>query len=163
MKDESVGENELLGVAVYPLSKLKDEETTNLTLDLAPSVGSTTTKDCGYISVSVSLSDCKKLITKLRSSLPESIQVKYHPFTKEEQVSAMEKEKAEVEAKKAAAKAILGSETMDAIVGGVVGGAGRLLSDGASIVGSGVGMVGTSLGSAGKFVSKNVSKSFTGI
>lgn len=145
MDKDEVGADKLLGVAVYPLSKLKCEEKTSLTLNLLPSLEMDNVKD-----------------KKDRGSI--TIEATYNVYNKEQQVDAMEAEKAFLEAKKKAAEGNLISGTMDAI-GGAVGGAGKLVVGGVvggvGIVGSGVGMVGSGIGKAGKFVTKSMSGQFT--
>lgn len=134
--DEDVGSDKFLGIAVYPLIKLKVEETTELTLSLTPALDMDNRKD-----------------EKDRGSV--TLTVKYHVFTEEEQKAAMDAENAFLQAKKKAAEEGLIGGTMDA-----VGGAGKLVFGGVSKVGSGVGMVGSGIGKAGKFVTKGVSGSF---
>lgn len=96
------------------------------------------------------------------------VQVLYHEFNKEEQLAALEAEKAILEErKKLKAEGVIGS-TMDAVGSGVgmvgsgigagVGLVGTGLGAGVGIVGSGFGAVGSGLSKAGKFMGRT----FTG-
>eukprot|EP00249_Psilotum_nudum_P021145 c27993_g1_i2 orf=555-2063(-) len=142
--DEDVVTDKLLGVASYPLAKLRPDETVELTCPLLPSLDMENVKD-----------------KKDRGSI--MISLKYHVYTKEEQVAAMEKEKALLEAREKAKEGLI-SGTMGAI-GGVVGGAGKLVGAGAGMVGSGVGygvgVVGSGVGFVGK-AGKIMTKTVTG-
>lgn len=132
--DQDIGSDKLLGVAIFPLAKLTAEESKELSLPLAPSLDMDNIQD-----------------KQDRGSI--FIRVHYHVFSKEEQAAAMSAEQAVLEAKKRDAEAGILGETMDAL-GGVVGGAGKLVVGGAGVVGSGI-------GKAGKFVAKGVTSSFT--
>ena len=62
------------------------------------------------------------------------IQIKYHVFSKEEQAAAMEDEESFLKARQMTAEARYIDGVMDA-VGSVMGGTGKLMIDGASILG----------------------------
>jgi hypothetical protein len=106
------------------------------------------------------------------------LQVMYHPFTKEEQLEALEMEKKAIEERKRLKEAGVIGSTMDAIGGaaslvgsgvglvgtGIVGGVGLVgsgLGAGAGLVGSGIGAVGSGLGKAGKFMGRTVTGHFS--
>ena len=63
------------------------------------------------------------------------IQIKYHVFSKEEQAAAIEAEESFLKARQMTAEAQYIGGVMDAI-GSVMGGTGKLIIDGASILGS---------------------------
>ncbi|MCO5603767.1 hypothetical protein L7F22_057919 [Adiantum nelumboides] len=79
--DQNVGPDKLLGIAMYPLSKLKAEQPLELELPLLPSLDTQTVQD-----------------KHNRGSI--LIKVLYHAFSKEERAAAMDAERAFLEAKK---------------------------------------------------------------
>ncbi|KAI5063092.1 hypothetical protein GOP47_0021639 [Adiantum capillus-veneris] len=139
--DKDIGNDKLLGAAMYPLAKLTPGETKELVLPLTPSL------DMDHV---VDKRDRGHLFLK----------VTYEIYSKEQQKEAMEKEQAILAEKRKAAEEGLIGGTID-VIGGAVGGAGKLVVGGASVVGGGVGMVGSGIGKAGKYVAKSVSTSFT--
>jgi hypothetical protein len=95
----------------------------------------------------------------------------YHPFTKEEQLEALEAEKQAIEERKRLKEAGIIGSTMDAVggaaslvgsgVGAGVGLVGSGIGAGVGLVGSGIGAVGSGLGKAGKFMGKTVAGPFS--
>ncbi|OIT26577.1 PREDICTED: synaptotagmin-4-like [Nicotiana attenuata] len=113
--DKDVGQDQRMGVAKLPLNELVAETAKEIELRLLPKLDMLKVKD-----------------KKDRGTI--TIKVLYHEFNKEEQLAALEAEKAILEErKKLKAEGVIGS-TMDALDGA------------ASLVGSGVGLVGTGLG-----------------
>lgn len=100
-----------------------------------------------------------------------TLKVKYHPFTKEEQLEALEMEKKAIEERQRLKQAGVIGSTMDAVGSGVgfvgtgigagVGLVGSGLGAGAGLVSSGIGAVGSGLGKAGKFMGKTVTGPFS--
>jgi hypothetical protein len=106
------------------------------------------------------------------------LQVKYHPFTKEEQLEALEMEKQAIEERKRLKEAGVIGSTMDAVggaaslvgsgvgfvgtgIGAGIGLVGSGIGAGAGLVGSGIGAVGSGLGKAGKFMGRTVTGPFS--
>ncbi|KAJ7299878.1 hypothetical protein O6H91_Y124200 [Diphasiastrum complanatum] len=131
--DEDIGQDKMLGVVSFPLAKLIPEESKEYNLNLLPSLDTENVKD-----------------KKDRGTI--TIQLLYHVFTKEEQLTAMEAEKRILEERQKAKEAGVIGSALDA-VGGAVGGAGKL-------VGTGVTTIGSGLGKAGKIVGKTVVSPF---
>jgi len=92
-----------------------------------------------------------------------TLQVKYHPFTKEEQLEALEMEKQAIEERKRLKQAGVIGSTMDAVGGAasLVGSGVGLVGTGVGLVGSGIGAVGSGLGKAGKFMGRTVTGPFS--
>ncbi|CAM0905708.1 unnamed protein product [Alopecurus aequalis] len=114
-----------------------------------------------------------ELIVEDKETQSVIFEVTYHPFTKEEQLEALESEKKAIEERKRLKEAGVIGSTMDALGGaaslvgsgvgfvgtGVAGGVGLVgsgLGAGAGLVGSGIGAVGSGLGKAGKFMGRTV-------
>ncbi|KAL3381285.1 hypothetical protein AABB24_001424 [Solanum stoloniferum] len=146
---DNIGQDERMGVAKLPLNELVADAAKEIELRLLPKLDMLKVKD-----------------KKDRGTI--TIKVLYHEFNKEEQLAALEAEKAILEErKKLKAEGVIGS-TMDAVGSGVgmvgsgigagVGFVGTGLGAGVGIVGSGFGAVGSGLSKAGKFMGRT----FTG-
>ncbi|XP_049398903.1 calcium-dependent lipid-binding protein-like [Solanum stenotomum] len=146
---DNIGQDERMGVAKLPLHELVADAAKEIELRLLPKLDMLKVKD-----------------KKDRGTI--TIKVLYHEFNKEEQLAALEAEKAILEErKKLKAEGVIGS-TMDAVGSGVgmvgsgigagVGLVGTGLGAGVGIVGSGFGAVGSGLSKAGKFMGRT----FTG-
>ncbi|CAL4928502.1 unnamed protein product [Urochloa decumbens] len=142
--EDTLKQDKKMGVAKLAVNGLEPERPTEITLHLLQSLDSLIkTKD-------------KKDRGRLHLS------VLYHPFTREEQVEAMELEKAAMEERKRLKEAGLIGSTMDALggaaslVGSGVGLVGSGIGAGVGLVGSGIGAVGSGLGKAGKFMGRTV-------
>ncbi|CAL4920213.1 unnamed protein product [Urochloa decumbens] len=142
--EDTLKQDKKMGVAKLAVNGLEPERPTEITLHLLQSLDSLIkTKD-------------KKDRGRLHLS------VLYHPFTREEQVEAMELEKAGMEERKRLKEAGLIGSTMDALggaaslVGSGVGLVGSGIGAGVGLVGSGIGAVGSGLGKAGKFMGRTV-------
>lgn len=147
--DKDIGQDQRMGVAKLPLNELVADSAKEIELRLLPKLDMLKVKD-----------------KKDRGTI--TIKVLYHEFNKEEQLAALEAEKAILEArKKLKAEGVIGS-TMDAVGSGVgmvgsgigagVGLVGTGIGAGVGIVGSGFGAVGSGLSKAGKFMGRT----FTG-
>ncbi|CAM6114039.1 unnamed protein product [Calypogeia fissa] len=140
--DEDIGQDKVLGLVSYPLSKLVPDEAVKLQLPLLPSLDTDRVKD-----------------KKDRGSL--IVELKYHVYTKEESDAAMQHEKELLEAKQKLKEQGLLNSTADALqgaVGGVVGGAGKLAGGAYGVVGGGIGMVGGGLLKGGKVISRGLTR-----
>ncbi|KAJ0962203.1 hypothetical protein J5N97_030031 [Dioscorea zingiberensis] len=115
LDEDNMSQDKRLGISKLPLRELEPEASKEIDLRLLPALDMLKIKD-----------------KKDRGNL--KIKVMYHPFTKEEQLIALEEEKKTMEERKKLKEAGLIGSTVDAL-----GGA-------ASIVGSGVGMVGSGIG-----------------
>lgn len=146
---DNIGQDQRMGVAKLPLNELVADAAKEIELRLLPKLDMLKVKD-----------------KKDRGTI--TIKVLYHEFNKEEQLAALEAEKAILEErKKLKAEGVIGS-TMDAVGSGVgmvgsgigagVGLVGTGLGAGVGIVGSGFGAVGSGLSKAGKFMGRT----FTG-
>ncbi|PHT39865.1 hypothetical protein CQW23_18719 [Capsicum baccatum] len=136
--DKDIGQDERMGVAKLPLNELVADAAKEIELRLLPKLDMTQVKD-----------------KKDRGTI--TVKVLYHEFNKEEQLAALEAEKAILEErKKLKAEGVIGS-TMDA-VGSGVGMVGSGIGAGVGLVGSGFGAVGSGLSKAGKFMGRT----FTG-
>ncbi|BAF21353.1 calcium-dependent lipid-binding protein [Oryza sativa Japonica Group] len=164
--EDRLQQDKKLGVAKLAVNSLQPEATSEITLKLQQSLDSLKIKD-----------------TKDRGTL--HLQVTYHPFSKEEQMEALESEKRAIEERKRLKEAGVIGSTMDALGGaaslvgsgvglvgtGIVGGVGLvgsgigagvgLVGSGVGLVGSGIGAVGSGLGKAGKFMGKTVAGPFS--
>ncbi|CAN6286112.1 unnamed protein product [Urochloa humidicola] len=147
--EDTLKQDKKMGVAKLAVNGLEPERPTETTLHLLQSLDSLIkTKD-------------KKERGRLHLS------VLYHPFTREEQVEAMELEKAAMEERKRLKEAGLIGSTMDALggaaslVGSGVGLVGSGIGAGVGLVGSGIGAVGSGLGKAGKFMGRTVTGNFS--
>ncbi|XP_024364591.1 calcium-dependent lipid-binding protein isoform X2 [Physcomitrium patens] len=135
--DEDIGADKELGIASVPLHDLKPDTEIEITQKLLKSLDTAKVKD---------KSD--------RGSI--TISLKYHPYTKEEQVAAMLAEQNELKAREQMNNGVIGG-AMDAVGGGVkmVGsGISAVGSGGSKLVGTGVGAVGSSVGIVGSGVVK---------
>jgi Ca2+-dependent lipid-binding protein len=152
--EDNLQQDKRLGVAKLAVNNIQPETPSEITLKLMQSLDSLKIKDYGD-----------------RGSL--HLKVTYHPFTKEEQLEALESEKRAIEERKRLKEAGVIGSTMDALGGaaslvgsgvgfvgtGVAGGVGLVgsgLGAGAGLVGSGIGAVGSGLGKAGKFMGRTV-------
>uniref|UniRef100_A0A453BJH5 C2 domain-containing protein n=1 Tax=Aegilops tauschii subsp. strangulata TaxID=200361 RepID=A0A453BJH5_AEGTS len=152
--EDNLQQDKRLGVAKLAVNNIVPETPSEITLKLMQSVDSLKIKDY-----------------RDRGSL--HLKVMYHPFTKEEQLEALESEKKAIEERKRLKEAGVIGSTMDALGGaaslvgsgvgfvgtGVAGGVGLVgsgLGAGAGLVGSGIGAVGSGLGKAGKFMGRTV-------
>uniref|UniRef100_A0A0E0LJL7 C2 domain-containing protein n=1 Tax=Oryza punctata TaxID=4537 RepID=A0A0E0LJL7_ORYPU len=164
--EDKLQQDKKLGVAKLAVNSLQPEVPSEITLKLQQSLDSLKIKD-----------------TKDRGTL--HLQVIYHPFSKEEQMEALESEKRAIEERKRLKEAGVIGSTMDALGGaaslvgsgvglvgtGIVGGVGLvgsgigagvgLVGSGVGLVGSGIGAVGSGLGKAGKFMGKTVAGPFS--
>ncbi|KAG1354771.1 synaptotagmin-5 [Cocos nucifera] len=168
--EDNVSQDKRLGIAKLPLTDLEPETNKEFELRLLPSLDTLKIKD-----------------KKDRGTL--TIKVKYHPFTKEEQLQALEQEKRILEERRKMKEAGLIGSTMDALggaaslvgsgvglvgtgigagvglvgtgVGAGVGLVGSGVGAGAGLVGSGLGAVGSGLTKAGKFMGKTVTNQFS--
>ncbi|CAM8928503.1 unnamed protein product [Rhodiola kirilowii] len=90
------------------------------------------------------------------------LKVRYHQFTKEESLAALEEEKRLLEERKRLKAAGVIGSTMDALdgaaglVGSGFGAVGTGLGAGAGVVSSGFGAVGSGLSKAGKFMGRTI-------
>ncbi|KAI5013771.1 hypothetical protein ZWY2020_040657 [Hordeum vulgare] len=152
--EDNLQQDKRLGVAKLAVNNIVPEIPSEITLKLMQSLDSLKIKDY-----------------RDRGSL--HLKVMYHPFTKEEQLEALESEKKAIEERKRLKEAGVIGSTMDALGGaaslvgsgvgfvgtGVAGGVGLVgsgLGAGAGLVGSGIGAVGSGLGKAGKFMGRTV-------
>ncbi|GJN07679.1 hypothetical protein PR202_ga25527 [Eleusine coracana subsp. coracana] len=157
--EDKLQQDKKLGVAKLAVNSLEPENAREISLKLLHSVDPLKNRD-----------------TKDRGTL--YLKLMYHPFTKEEQLEALEMEKKAIEERKRLKEAGVIGSTMDAIGGaaslvgsgvglvgtGIVGGVGLVgsgLGAGAGLVGSGIGAVGSGLGKAGKFMGKTVTGHFS--
>ncbi|KAL6638641.1 hypothetical protein ACP70R_023752 [Stipagrostis hirtigluma subsp. patula] len=141
-----------MGVAKLKVDSLEPEKPTKITLNLLQSLDSLKVRD-----------------NKDRGAL--KIKVVYHPFSREEQLEAVELEKKAMEERKRLKEAGVIGSTMDALGGaaallgsGVVGGVGLVgsgIGAGVGLVGSGIEAVGSGLGRATKFVGRTVTGNFS--
>jgi len=139
--EDKLQQDKRLGVAKLALNNLEPEITREVTLKLLHSVDPLKNRD-----------------TKDRGTL--HLKVMYHPFTKEEQLEALEAEKQAIEERKRLKEAGIIGNTMDA-VGGAASLVGSGVGAGVGLVGSGIGAVGSGLGKAGKFMGKTVAGPFS--
>ncbi|KAF8655140.1 hypothetical protein HU200_041131 [Digitaria exilis] len=142
--EDNLQQDKKLGVAKLAVNNLEPEVTREVTLKLLHSVDPLKNRD-----------------TKDRGTL--HLKVMYHPFTKEEQLEALEVEKRAIEERKRLKEAGIIGSTMDAVGGaaslvgsGGVGLVGSGIGAGVGLVGSGIGAVGSGLGKAGKFMGKTM-------
>ncbi|XP_038979230.1 synaptotagmin-5 [Phoenix dactylifera] len=146
--EDNVAQDKKLGIAKLPLIELEPETDKEFELRLLPSLDTLKIKD-----------------KKDRGTL--TIKVKYHPFTKEEQLQALEQEKKLLEERRKMKEAGLIGSTMDALggaaslVGSGVGLVGTGVGAGVGLVGSGFGAVGSGLSKAGKFMGRTVTNQFS--
>lgn len=157
--EDNLQQDKRLGVAKLALNTLEPEITQEVTLKLLHSVDPIKNRD-----------------TKDRGTL--HLKVKYHPFTKEEQLEALEMEKQAIEERKRLKEAGVIGSTMDAVggaaslvgsgvglvgtgIGAGIGLVGSGIGAGAGLVGSGIGAVGSGLGKAGKFMGRTVTGPFS--
>ncbi|OEL20970.1 Synaptotagmin-5 [Dichanthelium oligosanthes] len=147
--EDRLQQDKRLGVAKLAVNNLEPEITREVTLKLLHSVDP----------------PLKNRDTKDRGTL--HLKVMYHPYTKEEQLEALEAEKRAIEERKRLKEAGIIGSTMDAVggaaslVGSGVGLVGTGIVGGAGLVGSGIGAFGSSLGKAGKFMGKTVAGPFS--
>lgn len=157
--EDKLQQDKKLGVAKLAVNNLEPETPSEITLKLLQTLDSLKIKD-----------------TKDRGAL--HLKVIYHPFTKEEQMEALELEKKAIEERKRLKEAGVIGSTMDALGGaaslvgsgvglvgtGIVGGVGLVgsgIGAGVGLVGSGIGAVGSGLGKAGKFMGKTMTGHFS--
>lgn len=150
--EDKLQQDKRLGVAKLAVNTLEPEINQEVTLKLLHSVDPIKNRD-----------------TKDRGTL--HIKVKYHPFTKEEQLAALEMEKQAIEERQRLKQAGIIGSTMDAVGSGVgfvgtgigagVGLVGSGIGAGAGLVTSGIGAVGSGLGKAGKFMGRTVTGPFS--
>ncbi|KAG6478426.1 calcium-dependent lipid-binding protein-like [Zingiber officinale] len=157
--EDKLQQDKKMGVAKLGLQELEPGVTKEIQLNLLASLDTLKVKD-----------------KKDRGSL--TIKVLYHPFTKEEQLAALEEEKRILEERKRLKEAGLIGSTMDALggaaslvgtgIGAGVGLVGSGVGAGVGLVGSGlgagVGLVGSGFGAvsrAGKFMGKSVTSQFS--
>lgn len=150
--EDKLQQDKRLGVAKLAANTLEPEITQEVTLKLLHSLDPIKNKD-----------------TKDRGTL--HLKVKYHPFTKEEQLEALEMENQAIEERKRLKQAGIIGSTMDAVGSGVglvgtgigagVGLVGSGIGAGAGLVSSGIGAVGSGLGKAGKFMGRTVTGPFS--
>nr|ACJ85790.1 unknown [Medicago truncatula] len=123
--DEDIGQDKRLGIVKLPLIELEVQTEKELELRLLSSLDTLKVKD-----------------KKDRGTL--TVKVLYYQFNKEEQLAALEAEKAILEErKKLKAAGVIGS-TMDAVGSGV------------GLVGSGIGLVGTGIGARAGLVGSGI-------
>ncbi|KAH9620379.1 hypothetical protein KSS87_019596 [Heliosperma pusillum] len=139
--DKDIGQDKKLGIAKLPLIDLIPDSAKEVDLKLNESLDTTKAKkDRGII----------------------TLKVLYHPFTKEEQIEALDAEKRIEEDKKAMKEAGLIGSTVDALdgaaslVGSGVGMVGTGLGSGVGFVGSGLGAMGSGLSKAGRFMGRTI-------
>uniref|UniRef100_A0A7N0T4K8 Uncharacterized protein n=1 Tax=Kalanchoe fedtschenkoi TaxID=63787 RepID=A0A7N0T4K8_KALFE len=125
--DRDMGDDKRLGVVKLPLIGLEAETETEVNLRLMPSLDMLKIKD-----------------RKDRGTI--TLKVRYHQFTEEESLAALEEEKRLLEERKRLKAAGVIGSTMDALDGA------------AGLVGSGLGAVGSGLSMAGKFITGQSSK-----
>jgi len=150
--EDKLQQDKRLGVAKLAVNTLESEITQDATLKLLHSLDPIKNKD-----------------TKDRGTL--HLKVKYHPFTKEEQLEALEMEKQAIEERKRLKEAGIIGSTMDAVGSGVgfvgtgigagLGFVGSGIGAGAGLVTSGIGAVSSGLGKAGKFMGRTVTGPFS--
>ncbi|EER96263.1 hypothetical protein BDA96_02G119700 [Sorghum bicolor] len=157
--EDKLQQDKRLGVAKLAVNPLEPEITQEFTLKLLHSLDPIKNRD-----------------TKDRGTL--HLKVKYHPFTKEEQLEALEMEKQAIEERKRLKEAGVIGSTMDAVggaaslvgsgvgfvgtgIGAGIGLVGSGIGAGAGLVGSGIGAVGSGLGKAGKFMGRTVTGPFS--
>ncbi|XP_038974602.1 synaptotagmin-5-like [Phoenix dactylifera] len=168
--EDNLAQDKRLGVAKLALIDLEPETNKEFDMRLLPSLDTLKIKD-----------------KKDRGTL--TIMVMYHPFTKDEQLQAVEQEKRTLEERRKMKEAGMIGSTMDALggaaslVGSGVGLVGTGIGTGVGLVGSGIGagvglvgsgigagagLVGTGLGAvssglskAGKFMGKSVANQFS--
>ncbi|KAM0935165.1 putative C2 domain, calcium-dependent lipid-binding transcriptional regulator, plant [Dioscorea sansibarensis] len=156
--EDNIADDKRLGIVKLPLLELEPETSKEFELRLLPSLDMLKIKD-----------------KKDRGTL--TIKVSYHPFTKEEQMAALEEEKRLLDERRKLKQAGLIGSTMDALggaaslvgsgvgmvgtgLGAGVGLVGSGIGAGAGLVGSGFGAVGSGLSKAGKFMGKSVTGQF---
>ncbi|CAL9175378.1 calcium-dependent lipid-binding protein-like [Musa acuminata AAA Group] len=126
--EDKLQQDKRMGIAKLSLNDLEPKTLKEIELSLLTSLDTLKVKD-----------------KKDRGTL--TIKVLYHPFTKEEQLVALEEEKRTVEERRKLKEAGVIGNTM-----GALGGAASLVGSGVGIVGtgleSGVGMVGTGIGTS---------------
>uniref|UniRef100_A0A7N0V7T7 C2 domain-containing protein n=1 Tax=Kalanchoe fedtschenkoi TaxID=63787 RepID=A0A7N0V7T7_KALFE len=125
--DQDMGDDKRLGVVKLPLIGLEAETETEVNLRLMPSLDMLKIKD-----------------RKDRGTI--TLKVRYHQFTEEESLAALEEEKRLLEERKRLKAAGVIGSTMDTLDGA------------AGLVGSGLGAVGSGLSMAGKFITGQSSK-----
>lgn len=152
--DRDIGQDKKLGVAKLPLAGLEADTAKEIDLRLLPSHDMLKVKD-----------------KKDRGTV--TLKVLYHPFSKEEQMIALEAEKKLSEERKKLKEAGVIGSTMDAIdgaasivgsgvgmvgtgIGAGVGAVGSGIGAGVGMVGSGLGAVGSGLSKAGKFMGRSI-------
>ncbi|WOL19314.1 synaptotagmin-5-like [Canna indica] len=157
--EDKIQQDKRMGTAKLALNELEPEVSKEIELNLLSSLDTLKVKD-----------------KKDRGSL--TIKVLYHPFTKEEQVAALEEEKRIIEERRKMKEAGLIGSTMDALggaasfvgsgvgmvgtgIGAGVGMVGSGLGAGVGMVGSGLGAVGGGLSKAGRFMGKSVTGQFS--
>uniref|UniRef100_A0A7N0SZ91 Uncharacterized protein n=1 Tax=Kalanchoe fedtschenkoi TaxID=63787 RepID=A0A7N0SZ91_KALFE len=152
--DQDIGQDKRLGIVKLPLIGLEAETEKEFDLRLMPSLDMLKIKD-----------------KKDRGTV--TVKVRYHQFTKEESLAALEEEKRLLEERKRLKAAGVIGSTMDALdgaaglvgsglgavgsgLGAGVGLVGSGLTAGAGAVGSGFGAVGSGLSKAGKFMGRTI-------
>ncbi|KAG1362467.1 synaptotagmin-4 [Cocos nucifera] len=146
--EDNLAQDKRLGIAKLALIDLEPDTNKEFDVRLLPSLDTLKIKD-----------------KKDRGTL--TIMVMYHPFTKDEQLQALEQEKRTLEERRKMKEAGMIGSTMDALggaaslVGSGVGLVGTGIGAGAGLVGSGFGAVGSGLSKAGKFMGKTVTNQFS--
>ncbi|KAL2892347.1 Synaptotagmin-4 [Bienertia sinuspersici] len=141
--DKDIGQDKKLGITKLPLHDLEPDTPKEVELRLTPSLDMTKVKD-----------------KKDRGTV--TMKVMYHPFNKEEQLAALEAEKASAEEKKKMKEAGLIGSTVDALdgaaslVGSGVGFVGTGVGAGVGFVGTGLGAVGSGISKAGRFMGRTI-------
>ncbi|CAM8922586.1 unnamed protein product [Rhodiola kirilowii] len=141
--DQDIGQDKRLGIAKLPLIGLEAETEKEIELRVMPSLDMLKIKD-----------------KKDRGTI--LLKVRYHQFTKEESLAALEEEKRLLEERKRLKAAGVIGSTMDALdgaaglVGSGFGAVGTGLGAGAGVVSSGFGAVGSGLSKAGKFMGRTI-------
>ncbi|XP_057805621.1 calcium-dependent lipid-binding protein-like [Salvia miltiorrhiza] len=134
--DEDIGDDKRLGVAKLPLIELEAGRSKQIELSLLPSLDMLKIKD-----------------KKDRGSL--TVEVRYHEFTKKEQLSALEEEKRMLEERHKLKEEGVLESTVDA-VDETASGAGAPVGAKAGHVGGGFAAVGSGLHKAGKFMERTI-------
>nr|XP_010934086.1 synaptotagmin-4 isoform X1 [Elaeis guineensis] len=157
--EDNLAQDKRLGIAKLPLIDLEPDTNKEFDVRLLPSLDTLKIKD-----------------KKDRGTL--TVMVMYHPFTKDEQLQALEQEKRTLEERRKMKEEGMIGSTMDALGGaaslvgsgvgmvgtGIEAGVGLVgsgIGAGAGLVGSGFGAVSSGLSKAGKFMGKTVTNQFS--
>ncbi|KAG6475608.1 hypothetical protein ZIOFF_064836 [Zingiber officinale] len=179
--EDKLQQDKKMGVAKLGLQELEPGVTKEIQLNLLASLDTLKVKDKkDRGSLTIKVRRCVLIYESIHMIKFPIIfhQVLYHPFTKEEQLAALEEEKRILEERKRLKEAGLIGSTMDALggaaslvgtgIGAGVGLVGSGVGAGVGLVGSGlgagVGLVGSGFGAvsrAGKFMGKSVTSQFS--